>query len=529
MEHILSKGLDSLSLQDVEGVTPRLSESMIASQLNQLSLNERDFVLQDIHGVADLVEESPSFVQDSLDKFQHELTKAMLKDRQRNPKSPSACALAMQQCESKQCTSLSNYCRPSNHDFLLSFLRAEQFNVTKAVERIFRYFEEKRNLFGIYKLTRNIRLDDLDEETMSCLKCGRMQLLPSRDRAGRAVFLGVRKLQNKLIDENSLLRAFFYLGAVAARDEETQRKGVVIIQYSLGAEFASRSVIHGLGRVLRALPLRVASIHACVNDMVVKAAATIASLLIGSSNTVRVRSHCGTDMEVQYALMTFGLNVNFPVSFPISPSGEVDLSGHVHFLEQRRLQEEMEIQSEAVSNVERQSDHFLSSSPEPDAMILDPNSCDELRHKLKPWQTEYSPIIVPGELDIIFGRGKGYQNHKGNVRYRHIVETKRPLYEALSTKKEKTQLIKDVVKSIYDGGGRFLRQDPLGRWIPIDQEVARDKVSHSFRNQKRLSQIKADGVVDKGQALNRIHSTERLDRDAKRARARNGEEKDLGE
>jgi hypothetical protein len=174
VQHILSKGLDSLSLQDVEGVTPRLSESVIASELNRLSRNERNFVLQDIHGVADLVDETPDFVSSAMNKLQMELDSFAMKDCQRNPQTPSAYTMATRQ-------------QPTHHqrldpDVLLSFLRAEQFKVKKAADRIVRYFDEKRTLFGPDKLSRRIRLDDLDEESMTCLQCGRMQLLPTRDR-----------------------------------------------------------------------------------------------------------------------------------------------------------------------------------------------------------------------------------------------------------------------------------------------------------------------------------------------------------
>jgi hypothetical protein len=97
------------------------------------------------------------------------------------------------------------------------------------------------------------------------------------------------------------------------------------------------------------------------------------------------------------------------------------------------------------------------------------------------------PVLVPGELDILLGRGRGAQNHKGNIHYRQVVETFRSRYEQIPQKGAKTQLIREVVAVIYDNGGRFLKQDGFGRWIPVDPEVARDKVSHSFRNQKRLS------------------------------------------
>jgi len=105
------------------------------------------------------------------------------------------------------------------------------------------------------------------------------------------------------------------------------------------------------------------------------------------------------------------------------------------------------------------------------------------------------PVLVPREADILLGRGRGAQNHKGNVHYRYVVESFRSRYEKIPQKGAKTQLIREVVECIHSKGGRFLKQDLYGRWIPVEPEVARDKVSHSFRNQKRLSLL-PDGRDD---------------------------------
>merc|ERR1719491_2537286 len=96
--------------------------------------------------------------------------------------------------------------------------------------------------------------------------------------------------------------------------------------------------------------------------------------------------------------------------------------------------------------------------------------------------------IVPGETDILLGRGRGAQNHKGNIHYRHVVETFRKQYEEIPNKGEKTLFIREVVDIIYDNGGQFLKKNPngSGKWVRINPDVAREKVSHSFRNAKRL-------------------------------------------
>mmetsp|Transcript_30012 Transcript_30012/g.30511 ORF Transcript_30012/g.30511 Transcript_30012/m.30511 type:complete len:280 (+) Transcript_30012:120-959(+) len=105
---------------------------------------------------------------------------------------------------------------------------------------------------------------------------------------------------------------------------------------------------------------------------------------------------------------------------------------------------------------------------------------------------------APSELDILLGRGKGVENHQGNICYRKVVESFRTQYEAIQHKRDKTKFIRDVVDIFYDTGHQFVKKmkdpDPNGcvtsvgtcAWVPVDRHVARDKVSHSFRNAKRL-------------------------------------------
>ena len=49
------------------------------------------------------------------------------------------------------------------------------------------YLEVKLQLFGPKLLTRAVRLSDLSDDDMDCLRNGANQLLPVRDQSGRAV------------------------------------------------------------------------------------------------------------------------------------------------------------------------------------------------------------------------------------------------------------------------------------------------------------------------------------------------------
>ena len=124
-------------------------------------------------------------------------------------------------------------------------------------------------------------------------------------------------------------------------------------------------------------------------------------------------------------------------SLPIDSDGEPVMTSHMQWLEQRK-------QLESASDGDRR-------------------------------------IMLPGPYDVLVGRGKFIQDHPGNFRYRHVIENHMLRYEQSSKRVEKTNLTSEIVQVVKGYGGRFLKQEN-GGWIEIDDESARDKVSHSFRN-----------------------------------------------
>ena len=84
------------------------------------------------------------------------------------------------------------------HDikFRVKFLRAEKFDATRAACRMAAYFDEKQNLFGRDKLTKDIELSDLDEHDMESLRLGYLQVLSKPDHANRKVLFYYKALSN---------------------------------------------------------------------------------------------------------------------------------------------------------------------------------------------------------------------------------------------------------------------------------------------------------------------------------------------
>ena len=150
----------SQSVDDIDAET--------AIHLSKLSIQDREKVYFDVHGVRDEIQETPELLEKSLTKLEKKLKKV---------KNKSAYD------EAKQMDS--EYVM--DNDFRLKFLRADRFDSKQAALRLARHFQAKLELFGKEKLVSNITQDDLDTNSLCVLNYGYPQLLPLRDRAGRIV------------------------------------------------------------------------------------------------------------------------------------------------------------------------------------------------------------------------------------------------------------------------------------------------------------------------------------------------------
>lgn len=93
------------------------------------------------------------------------------------------------------------------------------------------------------------------------------------------------------------------------------------------------------------------------------------------------------------------------------------------------------------------------------------------------------PGYIPGDRDVICGRGKKNWGHSGNVHFRNVIRRNLPRYLDAPAKNDKTMVVISIVDEIRAEGGRFLKDDIYGRWYDIGDAQARDKVGHSLRDQ----------------------------------------------
>jgi hypothetical protein len=157
--------------------TPDDIDSLIAKEMNSLSIKEREKALEDVHGVAGVEEETPEFVNSCLKELDEHLNAIKINTD------------AYVQAEAMS----SDYV--SENNFRMMFLRADNYDSKEAAERMIRFFELKKYLFGVDKIVKDITLDDLNEDDLDVLKSGYAQVSPYKDMSGRTIVVFLQKLR----------------------------------------------------------------------------------------------------------------------------------------------------------------------------------------------------------------------------------------------------------------------------------------------------------------------------------------------
>jgi len=151
------------------------AETLLASELNNMTVEDRTHVFEEIHGVAQFPQEELS--PEKLRKSLFLLAKA-IDNIEHKPDYDEAQKIALEEGT----TTFVN-----DDSFRLRFLRVEQFRPQQAAERMIRNLNLISRYVGPKCLTRPIKMSDLGESSLMILKMGSFQPLPSRDRSGRRI------------------------------------------------------------------------------------------------------------------------------------------------------------------------------------------------------------------------------------------------------------------------------------------------------------------------------------------------------
>lgn len=265
------------------------------------------------------------------------------------------------------------------------------------------------------------------------------------------------------------VRFKFFIISTLSNNDEILRKGVIIICHGIGQEQLPRAEeILLLVENFPAVIGRVNAIHICYDSKIFDAFFKLGNWSLESRDLCRLQSHFGTQMECTYSMMTFGIPQD---AMPVDYFGNIDLLPHHHWLEN--------LERDALARVQTvPSARLFSSTP---TLI----------------NTTFLPLaddLRPQPHDIILGRGRQGLNSAGNLKLKSLVKEYQKVYEK-SGRFEKGAIVNRVYKNLMKSGSKFMihmKKHPDGTgggWMEVDEDAARSKIAHDFRNLRLLKEM----------------------------------------
>lgn len=479
------------SRSDVKSEKKEL-DKFLAKSMHKLSVKDREQALEEVNGIASDDPEDPNTLNKCLQELDEHLN-------------------SIKQGTFYQMAEQMDKDYVNNRKFRVMFLRANRYlsngnhryDPREAAGQMLNFFETKTLLFGKQKLVKDITLDDLDDDEKNGLKRGNLQVLPVCDRAGRPIIVNFRG-HSCFKSVRSELKAKFYLFMSVIACEETQKKGIVVVFYTVGRyrdKILGNTVPKQSKHVL-AIPYHWAGLQVCCDDYSQYVILRALFQLLPAHNVARVRVHYGTHMECLYALRGFGIPEG---SIPISPTdANLLLTNHMIWYKERL---KIDMEKNVISN---------TSPVGPDSSFGDlsldlgsPNlDSDEFSHHdtftelggvpavpytdapfpksglLEANQSATTTDISPQTTDVLFGQNQ--KLHPGNVRLRDIISKHAEKYEFIGGRQKKIEFAGRLVQQIKATGSRFLILDKASmRWTEVPDTKARNKVAKTIRNRRR--------------------------------------------
>jgi len=430
-------------------------DTALANEIASLNIMDHDKVSFDVHGL-DRVEdnEEPEQLQEKFSEFNNEMKKLLSCEKN------TATTAAMKEV-------LELY-PDFVEDKILMFLRSVRFNAKSAARKMVNHFQEKKDKFGNGDgvMGRDVELSDLSRADMNILESGMLQVLPIRDTAGRFIFV-VRpamlyRLKERGEGGGKVGKVWFYIFSKLLKDEEFQKKGMVMILYMVGLSNSKFPVASIICPRRKAIPYKINAIHICYDDNNTRPLIAMQKLyFLSKCDRARLRSDFGDHNEAIFKLQTYGIPVN---NNYIQPDGYVSLKFHQEWVMMQKFKENQ--------NLPVVHSTIISNNVEAD-------------------DDDYAENITVGQNDVLFGKHKQIREHPGNRDFCILVQTYQVEYEQ-ATKFGKTAIAERIVSLIHaEYGGRFLKfNKDEASWDEVGRYAAREKISHYFRQLRKKNPVK---------------------------------------
>ncbi|CAJ1947165.1 unnamed protein product [Cylindrotheca closterium] len=456
------------------------SDRVLAQAMSSLPTAERDKIIEEVHGVSKPIEETADFVSQKLAALESEIS----------IKKNDAYEIALTQ----------NRVFVEDSGFQLMFLRSEGFVASAASIRMMQYLKLKQKYFGEERITKHINFLDLSEDDKSSLETGAIQVLPEKDRSGRAVVAVLPSLWNHQHTPENRMRASYLLEMSLLQDIDVQKRGVVYIYYdtkpySSGLSAPDAAMVSFAKTHKASMPVRYAAYHICLRDR--SGYHSIGHAISKKEDIVKGISHYGDDKECRLKLQGFGI----PVScFPINSEGAMNIDAHFKWVQE---------QKENIDNTahRRRTRSTEQSFPAPqenykpgygmdvaddsdDQMVADSSQEPASDEATLARAAQMAPrsALQPVITDVVFGRGRWFQYFPGNILFREFLEERDAEYNGAS-RSDKVNMTKNIVADLKGSGRRFLKLERNQRgddiWTEVNDKEIYKKVSQCYRTVRK--------------------------------------------
>jgi CRAL/TRIO domain len=140
---------------------------------------------------------------------------------------------------------------------------------------------------------------------------GFIKLVPAKDPSGRSItYFDVSRQDKSKYERKSMTRAMWYVFHAALEDEETQKKGIVILvipRDSKLSQFDRKLGQMNADSLKGCIPIRMSASHICHPPTFFNVIFPIIKLLMGERLRKRTLVHGGSEEKVLETMATFGL------------------------------------------------------------------------------------------------------------------------------------------------------------------------------------------------------------------------------
>lgn len=422
-------------------------EKVWAKVYNEKPVDERERLTNELHGVSSrAVPESPQMIDAALIAFQEEVDRSV--------------SDSLTQAYHRACEMNSTYVQ--SVPFRLKFLRAELFDVKKAVLRYFRNLDFLWDKFGDIALMRQLYMSDLNNDEMKFLKKGFIQILPFRDTVGRRIVAHLGSNGGTEFALETVERVATYIQySIIGEDETSQLMGSITLHILNEDSIINLQSIgkNSVTRFFEAMPVRITGWHTCLSSSLrSRAIKALVLWFIQGDLRLLTRFHIGSQTECDYALRSFGIPTE---NIPRSSTGTIKNAYHKSYLKTRSLIEDRR-KERAGGNYGL---YYSSSSS----------------------QTAFPAIECPEINSFLVRRNGAAWNYPGNIRLRSFLGEK-----LIEQKRLQEDYVSSIAEEITKRNIQILYYDENFGWYNriTKKEEIQKQVLYIMREIRKRNRIK---------------------------------------